>query len=227
MSIYDANYYKQAAEAMPPNKRKRKYLMWIFSLISPMNWLRHVYFEVFKKGVAYPEYAAGTYAKGDRVKYTKAIFESLIDSNTSDPTVTASWLKISDNFIGVDERIRFNAQKIIFEYALNKWFNTDAHPCVWSNIPGASSIYITNNSIVTGNFVVSSDDAGSSAVGTDDSTESVGGDGADVIQLSYTINVPTAVFNALGADDSIREATVRNFADLYNPVGLFYKVLTY
>lgn len=227
MGIYDANYYKQAAEALPPNKRLPIYLKWMYALVSPMNWLRNVVFNVFKAGETYSEYAAGTYALGDRVKYGKGYYESLIDSNTDAPT-EATWLLIADNFIGVDDRILFRSEKILFEYALNTWFNTDANPCTWSNVAAASTIYISNNVIETGFFRVGTSQDLSSYVGFNNSSEPIGNDGGVVtIQYAFTINVSTAVYNALGSTASIRENTVRNFADKYNTVGLFYNIVTY
>lgn len=226
MGIYDANYYKLAAEILPPNKRLPIYLKWAYVLVSPLNWLRNVVFNVFKAGETYAEYAAGTYALGDRVKYGKGYYESLIDGNTDAPT-EATWLLIADNFIGVDDRILFRSEKILFEYALNTWFNTDANPCTWSNVAGASTIYITNNSITTGWFRVGVDEQTSSYVAFERSSEPINGDGTLTIQYAFTINIPTAVYTALGSSASIRENTVRNFADKYNTVGLFYDIATY
>jgi len=227
MGIYTVNYYTQAANALPVNKRLPKYLSWVNSIVSPMVWLRDVVFEVFKAGFEYNEYAAGTYAIGDRVKYNKSIYESLVGGNTDAPT-TDKWIKIVDNFIGTDERVLFRSEKIIFEYALNKWFNTDANPCVWSNIPAASTIYITNNAIASGFFRVGTSQDLSSYVGFGEVGEPIGNDGGAVtIQYAYTINIPTAVYAAFGADASTREQTVRNFADKYNIVGLFYNIQTY
>ena len=34
------------------------------------------------------------------------------------------WYKISPSYIGAQERAQYNAQKIVFEYALNRWFRT-------------------------------------------------------------------------------------------------------
>ena len=227
MSIYDLNYYQKAYEAMPVNKRLPIYKGWLYSLIYPMVWLRNVVFDLYKSGLTYSEYTAGTYSKGDRVYYAKSIYESLIDSNTDAPT-TDNWLKIVDNFIGVDERILFRSEKIVFEYALNKWFNTDSEPCVWSNIAGDSTIYISNNTVTTGFFRVGTSQDLSSYVGRELSSEPIGNDGGIfAIQYSYTINLPTIVWTALGADDDIREQTIRNFADKYNVVGLFYNIVTY
>lgn len=227
MGIYDVNYYKQGALAMPPNKRQPKYLMWIYSLLSPLNWLRDVVFSNYKVSATYDEYAAGTYAKGDRVKYGTSFYESLIDSNTDAPT-TANWLKIVDNFIGVNDRVLFRSEKILFEYALNTWFNTDAEPCVWSKVPGDSTIYITNNAITTGFFRVGTSEELSSSVGFFTSSEPVGNDGGAVtIQYAFTINIPTAVYAAIGTTAAEREQTVRNFADKYNTTGLFYNIQTY
>lgn len=227
MGIYEVDYNLQVSEQLPVNKRLPIYIEWVKALVGPMVWLRDVIFNVFKGGVEYPEYTAGTYAKGDRVKYQKGIYESLVDSNTDLPT-TSNWILIVDNFIGVNERVLFRSEKIIFEYALNKWFNTDAYPCVWSNIAGDSTIYITNNEISTGFFRAGTNQDLSSAVYFGDFGQPISNDGgATSIQYAYTINVPEDVYDSLGATDEIRDYTIRNFADKYNTVGLFYNIVTY
>lgn len=225
---YDVNYYNQILQVMPPNKRTAAHLYWLFAILSPLVWLRDVVYNVFKKGQIYSDYVAGTYAKGDRVRYQRGVYESRIDGNTDNPLVADSWYKLADNFIGMDERVRFSSARIVYEYALNKWFSTDSLPCIWSEIPGNSTIYITNNTVVTGFFRVAYSADSSSSVGFDASSEPIPYSPSIVTGgPNYTINIPTAVYTSLGSDVYIREATVRNFADKLNPIGLNYDIQTY
>lgn len=224
MGIYDANYYQLSANAMPPNKRLPKYLLWIFVLVSPFNWLRDVIFNVFKVGGgAYTPYSAGTYYKYERVIYEKGVYESKINSNTDLPTVTESWVKLTDNFIGIDERIRINIHKILIEYALNKWFFTTFRQPSFDGT-SLSDIYITTNEVVTGFFRVGTTELTSTNIGTESSSEPIGGDGELTAQNNFTIWIPEAVYLALGDE---KENIVKNFADKYIPIGLFYNIDTY
>jgi hypothetical protein len=43
----------------------------------------------------------------------------------------------------------------------------------------------------------------------------------------FYVNVPLAVFNALGASADIREATMRSYIDRLVPAGISYGILTY
>jgi hypothetical protein len=180
-----------------------------------------VIFVVWRTGSAATDYAAGTYAKGDRVKYYGAVYESLEDSNTDAPG-TAKWIKLTDYFIGVDDRVLFNGQKIIYEYALNTWFGTTFDPT-----PGASDIYITTNPIVSGNFRTGVTEVRSSSIGVTRSSEPIGGEDQAVAGYNFTINIPTAVYTALDADATKREKILRFFADKYCSCGLNYDINAY
>lgn len=227
MSIYDANYYEIAANEVPPNKRLPVYLTWVFVLVSAMNWLHDVIFNVWKKGgESYPVYSAGTFDKYERVIYNKGVYESLIDSNTDLPSVTTSWIKLTDSFIGVDERILFGTSKLTLEYALNKWFFTEFRQPNFDDT-SISDIYIETNEVTTGFFRVGLIEDESTSIGTEQSSEPIGDDGALTIQYNFTIWFPTAVYSALDADSAVRESIVRSFADNYVPTGLFYNILTY
>ncbi len=224
MGIYNANMYKIVGEVTPPNKRLDVFLHWLWSLVSPLQWLYEALFDTWRTGVsdpAYTDYSAGSYDKGDRVKYINGVYESLEDSNTDLPT-TSKWVLITDNFIGVEDRVLFNGQKIIYEYALNTWFGTTFDP-----VPGDSDIYIETNAIVTGNFRTGVSEARSSSIGVTRSSEPIGDETQAIAGYNFTIYIPTAVYNALDADSANREKIVRNFADRYCPVGLNYNIQTY
>lgn len=222
MSIYTFNAYKAGAELLPPNKRLNRWLHWVWSLLSPLQWLYEAVFVSYKTGSNEADYSAGTYGKGDRVVYLYGVYESLVDANITLPS-SSSWVQVSPDFIGTDERILFNGQKIIYEYALNKHFGT-----TFSSTPGASDIYIDTNAIVTGNFRTGEIEARSSSVGLLASSEPIGeGDVAAVAGYNFTINIPTAVYTALDADATNREKIVRNFADKYCSAGLAYDINPY
>jgi hypothetical protein len=79
------------------------------------------------------------------------VYQSLVASNTNhNPTTTTGyWWLVETNFVGVYERIAYNAQILTFEYALNKWFRT-----TFRQPPSLPDIYIVNNTITPNVFVV-------------------------------------------------------------------------
>jgi len=52
-----------------------------------------------------------------------------------------NWLKIQDNFIGVNELVKYNGQLIVFEHAINKWFNVTSAPFIYADaVPFVSQL---------------------------------------------------------------------------------------
>ena len=233
MSIYqiDADYV--ANQLTPPKLRKPKQLSWIKVILSPLQKFFDVSFLGYKNGDTSLDYNnVTTYNFGDRVIYTdKSIYEATyVDSDGVAqsfsgviPTNTAFWTLINTVFIGSDERSKYNAQKLLFEYALNRFFRVAASP--------ADQIYITNNFIDSGqNFLMNTGSNDSSLMPLNSMYQ------IDYMGLfptyqtntnDYTIFVPIAVFTALGDTNDNRENAVRNFADIYNLAGMRYDVQSY
>ena len=233
MSIYqiDADYV--ANQLTPPKLRKPKQLSWIKVILSPLQKFFDVSFLGYKNGDTSLDYNnVTTYNFGDRVLYTdKSIYEATyVDSDGVAqsfsgviPTNTAFWTLINTVFIGSDERSKYNAQKLLFEYALNRFFRVAASP--------ADQIYITNNFIDSGqNFLMNTGSNDSSLMPLNSMYQ------IDYMGLfptyqtntnDYTIFVPIAVFTALGDTNDNRENAVRNFADIYNLAGMRYDVQSY
>lgn len=200
MSIYDINYNNAGNLLLPPSKRKPKYQGIINTIMKPMQWLRDLILGDYKEGSAYAFYNNSiVYAAGDRVVwYNRGVYERLpVNLGISGAPPTSSiiipnydptlfWMKVQDNFIGTDERVRYNGQIIIFEAAINKWF--------FNPLPN-DQIYV--------------------------------GPSVNPTPTNYAINVPLALFNSLGANNTERENVIRSFADVYNVIGMIYEVLTY
>lgn len=204
----------------PPILRLPNHLDWGKVLMKPLQYLRDLIFEDYANGSLYDMYDNITnYIVGDRVIYIdRGSYECIQDTIGNIPTNTSYWRKINDNYIGIRERIKYNSQKILFEWALNRNFI-------------CTGIYISNTPLTTTGFLMghtgpySSTLAGSSNVSANPSYL------ANSLTLSdgfsYTIYVPIAVFNALGTSNGQRESIIRAFADKYNLAGMFYKVVTY
>lgn len=224
MSIYTFSTNYISEKILPPSLRGGKMLAWLKVILAPIQnlWVR--IFTDYKDGSLYADYDAGTvYVRTDRVIYTnKSVYECIKDTMAIGIpcTNTEYWLLINENFIGASERAKYSAQKMTFEYALNKWFRVPV---------GDPPIYIVNNVVATSGFIMGATGAYSSAMAKDStfSTTYMGSTYSVVSVYDYTIYVPIAVFNAQGSTIPNRETAIRNFADKYNLVGMIYNVVTY
>jgi len=221
-TIYDIDFSKFAPQMLPPDKRYTRSVAWLKILLSPIQYLRNLYFGSYRTGSTVIVYAPGTYAKYVQVRYNKIVYESLKNGNVDLPTVTASWKVVQQNFIGLSERIYYNGQKLTLEYGMNKWFGT-----TFRQPNNQSDIYITNNALAISVFRVAADEDSSSVVFNETSSEFVINDYSFAVTFNFTINCPVAVYNALDATAQNREKIFRAFVDKYVPAGITYNIVTY
>lgn len=217
MAIYDYDNQIVGEQLTPPVLRTDKQLSWINTLTAAIQNLWSLIFEDYRVGSVYPDYGFFTqYYVGDRVLFAdKSIYECISNSLNISCLDTTKWVKVNDIFIGSDERVKYSAQKLLFEYALNKFFIS-------------SGIYITNNFIDVGDvFVMDTDSTESSVMPLDSFYQE------DYMDLTatyasgvydYTIFVPIADYTTLG---SSANAIIRTFADKYNLAGMQYNIQTY
>ena len=217
MAIYDYDNQIIGEQLTPPVLRTTKQIAWINTLTAAVQNLWSLIFEDYRVGSVYPDYGFFTqYYIGDRVLFAdKSIYECISNSLNISCLDTTKWVKVNDIFIGSDERVKYSAQKLLFEYALNKFFIT-------------SGIYITNNFIDVGDvFVMDTDSTESSVMPLDSFYQE------DYMDLTatyasgiydYTIFVPIADYTTLG---SSANAIIRTFADKYNLAGMQYDIQTY
>lgn len=223
MSIYDIDYSKQRVQLLPPDKRYTKTVAWVGILLAPLNYLRNLNFGSYRTGSDAPQWVnTDPYNKYDQVKYNKIVYESLIDGNTDLPTVVGSWKVVQQNFIGLSERIYYNGQKLVLEWAMNKWFGT-----TFRQPPNTSDIYITNNSVPIPVFRSGGVEDISSVVFSNSSSEVVINSYSFSVTFNFTINVPQAVYDALDPTLVNNEKIFRAFVDRYVPAGVTYTIQTY
>jgi len=145
------DYNDFAKQMLPPDKRTPVMIAQMQGFLSAIQWDNKNYNE-FLNGADYITWDSGTsFAKGDRVNYNYAIYESLVAGNSGNvpPLTITKWVLINTNFLGVQERKHFNYQKMVLEYALNRYFNNGFYVQPISPLypePGVlgGSIYITN-----------------------------------------------------------------------------------
>ena len=156
------------------------------------------------------------------------------DSATDNPADALAWvsqyywIKIQDNFIGANERVMYNASRLIFEYALNRWFFTHFHQPS-SDDSVHSDIYIVPNQRLYDYLYMGPAENGYNYIPADYADVTVYVPLSSVLENYYdfTINVPSAVYTSLSSVSGNREKIVRNFADRINTAGMTYDVETY
>lgn len=167
---------------------------------------------------------------GDIIQNSEnAVYYCIADNPTGvAPFDSTYWYLLQPNFLGLNERVRANAQRLIYEYILNKWFSTSF------NYPASTNdVYITNNPTDINGFIVGIDETESSAVMyNDNQQESFINTSYTTVNNNFIINIPLAVYDALKPTDpsgttATKDAIVRNFADNYNLAGLTYSINPY
>jgi hypothetical protein len=224
MSIYTVDFGSLGAELLPPNKRKPRMLAFIKALLAPLQYVLNLFLQSYRTGAPVGAWSgAATYSAGQRVRYNQAVYESLINLNTATPTDTASWRRILANFIGVEERMAYNGQKVVLEYALNRYFSTNfLQPGT-----GTSDIYLTTNTPPVYPFIVAALPGVSSTTYPAYSTEVILNSYSFTGNYRFTIHIPVGVYTALSTIPSSRDLIVRGFADNYVPAGVAYNITTY
>ena len=217
-NIYDIDYSLQGPELLSPDKRDGGTIALVTAFLKSVQWSRDLLLTSYKTGATAANYAAGTYAKDAMVVYNKSVYLSLASGNIAAPTDTTKWQIIQDNFLGTDQRVKFNGQKIVLEYALNQQFGGTFRP------PGSSSlsdIYLTNLPSVISGFNVGQTEPFTQSVGQTTSSKTIGLPYPFVQINNFQVNFLTALFA------STTDKAVRNFANKYVPISLNYIIVLY
>jgi hypothetical protein len=219
--IYVIDFSLLWEKLYPPILRQSLHLAWGTVVTKPLQRLRNLAFEDYANGSIATIYDNSTaYSVGDEVYYTNRAVYKCIEASTGNlPTDTTYWTRILDNRIGVRERIKYDSRKVLFEYALNRWFD----------VPSADpQIYITNNTIYGTAFLLGESGETSSTMAWNSNFQNFYlGNSYSYESDAFTIYVPLLVFNALDTNNTNRENIIRGFADNYVLSGITYNVLTY
>lgn len=233
MPVPQIDFDNHAVQELPENHRTPRFIAWFQGLLrGSISWLnRNFYNYCFGDSISTFWLIGSTYNINDTVVTFTGVYISLQDSNTGNIPVSSPdyWYQISPSHIGAFERVQYNSQKIMMEFALNNFFRT---------------IYRNPTTITTGSYLPLSDiyietvtpDYTSFVVYEDDRTSPVfdNGTGAfasfdDVITpadttYQYIVLIPTSLSVALG---SSYEQIIRGKVDLIGLFGTVYTVQTY
>ena len=221
--MYQIDYDVAVENLIVPDKRQPIMVALNKVLAKTVSVSHDMLFNTYKSGAILPNWIAGSYAKGYRVRYGNSIFQSDIDSNTDEPTFSNNWILVTDNFLGNDFRLSIRGEKLNLEYALNYWFNT-----IFRQPPLVSDIYLTTNEVLTVSvFRVGISENESSKVYANTSSELIVNNYTFLNQYNLTINIPIVTYNSLALTDDARNSIVRSFADKYINAGITYIINTY
>lgn len=152
---YDCDYELQSYRLTPIKRRTEVRLAFQNCIDGQIQWNHDKFFDTYINGSSYAFYSNVTaYVDGDRVNYQNRVYECILASTGNLPTDTTYWVLVANDFRGVVERIKYNCQRLMMEWLLNKWFGSTF------NQPGSgtSDIYITDNDRESSTFTVFQND---------------------------------------------------------------------
>ncbi len=222
----------------PPNYRLPKFLTFVQSLCSGLTWRKEI-FDSYRNGDDQSKWnTLVTYDVDAKVFWNFATYQSLTSGNIGlQPDLNPDkWILRNSSNIGASERVMINGGVLSLTFELNRIFGTTFRQPPWPapydfGLGGGtfSDIYITN-SVTQFSTIVSR------TVGFNKSVSRTKGAGlvsrtigftGSITSYLYVINVPIAIYNALGSTDAIRTAVMTRFVNIYNPCGLSFKIQPY
>jgi hypothetical protein len=228
MSIYDVDYEQTSREIFPTHKRKTKLLALANSITKPLVEL-NLFWKFFRDGGSFTAYdALTTYTFGQYVSYQRRVYirNEVIDGYAAGvyPLNKKYWTNILKSSISANERAKFGPSKIVYEYALNKIFET-----TFRQPPLLSDIYITNLNVTDNAFYVGQLDTATAFVSQTDQSALFFVTQNDPVpnEADYAIHIPVSVWTALAATNVERDAIVSSVANKYRLVGYNFQIITY
>lgn len=225
MSIYNITYSIVSNLLNVPNKRKEKFIAWFAVLHKPLQWLNDLFADDYYAGQLYADFNPfAIYTPGIRITYTdnrnyEFIFDNPFAVSGMPPDGFPDyWMVIQDNFIGANDRVKFNSQIIMIEWELNVWYK---------NPLPANQIYLGINANPANFWLGASGQTSSTMSKLSQYSTSYLANINTINGNDFTIYVPIALFNTLGTNTANRENNVRRFVNKYKLAGITYNVTTY
>jgi hypothetical protein len=224
MPVPDIDFNQQAVQTLPTAQRKTNWKIFVQALISATDWLYKV-FKSFRNGETLALYnPATTYAVGAKVQYGFSTYESLVAGNVGNTPATAPqyWILRNTYFIGAEERAMYTGQKLIFEYALNRYFRTTfRQPATGLTSDIFLETYLPNNL----SFIMYPDSTSDKMYPTYSTGYMFPTPVYSIATtFKFNIHIPVAVYAALGPT---ADQIIRGVADKYAFVGTEYGIIQY
>jgi hypothetical protein len=240
MSFLNINFTQKSSDLNVPVLRQSKFAAWISFLVRQLDWNQSRFVTDYIGGSNYHLWVhTTTYQFGSTIRYGNSNYYYInpINSSGNLPIDTNYWYQLPGVFIGLDERLAMNSQKLKFEYALNRWFGVGTWSLVqWSGAtPPYTQIYIKRTINSNGNFWLSNGGNGSltSYLGNNVNTQQYFlGNSYTYNPHSFTIYVPNAILSTLDASSPNSIAgtglkIVADFAQRFTRAGKQFQVIGY
>jgi hypothetical protein len=212
-----------------PILRQNKFIAYIKALLAPLIKKTGDIEDVYLGGLTYSAYSNVTsYVYGNRVTVANASYECIQANTGIYVTNTDYWYKISNDTIGLTERLNFNCSKMQLEYILNRRFNpagvTPPYGSAYHNIyiqtfPSLPRmIWAGRNNALTG-YVTTKYSSRHYFLGSGNPTLNV---------KNYIIYIPTSVYTSISpysTPDAVRMVTKE--VNKYNAAGITFGVTHY
>lgn len=234
MATYSINQLDLIKQMLPVDKRTDILQSWLDALSDGSSFLNQNLSE-YIYGSSYSSYDDGVvYNYGERVDGSLTninyIYQSITASNFNNPlSDTNYWIQVNNDFIGVNERGLYTANKLTLEYALNRYFKTNFVQPDGVTSSTNSDIYITDNMVINDVYYLGVDFGityslyDTITIFDDTSTGWVVDDGYVYPDSLYTIHMPDVTFNNVpGTESGVRQVVNRLN---YEPIK--YSIVTY
>ena len=241
MSIYDIAFDQKTIDLLPPKKRTPVTLAYLKVFGDKLQYLHGIIFTDYADGNSLLAWnPVSAYAQGTRVYHTdNKVYEALVaiplGPNPMPTLQPDKWVRITNDYRGVRERMHYTGQKLTLEYALNRFFRTTFRQPDDAVFPTPSDIYITELALLNSFFHTQDADQGS-PVQDDNNTfvqEFIIDDNSAANAVVRIIHVPDSgasprpgwwtAFNVDGYGDQ----KIRALVDVYNIAGVLYQIQTY
>lgn len=223
---YSVDFNNLVTQLAPPLLRESKQIAWLTSLTYPIQW-DNINLSEYIYGASYSTYSSTYgYVTGDRVIWIdNGVYENILSSTGSSPTASTNWVKTNDLYIGAEERVKYNSQKILLEWALNKYFRViiSNDPTGWTGSNHTNQIWIENTPTNTAAFLMGYTGPYSSNL-VDNAIYAetwMGNAPSGFLSTSFTVWVPLALYNQYS------DAIFRAYVDEYVLAGMQYIVSSY
>lgn len=241
---FQRNYEQFILDNTPFSNQTEKHLLWLNKLLEPIQRLNDLKFTDYYYGTSYSFFtSSATYSIGDRVngnlEYDNAVYEAVNDLNVGGTFSLTDWIKVLPMHIGFEERLKYTDSRVVFEWALNRFFRTEFRQPNFADT-SKSDIYISDNDPSSSSFLVGPDDFSSDFVGRLDSVRAgnlienvwVGPDPTIYpdTNTTFTIWISATAYSTFPGYTGLSysgDSSVRKFADVINYSGMPYNIKTY
>lgn len=125
MFNYDYTVELAAYRLTPVAKRQSVRLGFLDCIALVIQREHDLFFNDYVNGNGDAAYSNVTaYLRYDRVNYQNRIYEARKNNTGVLPADPDYWVQILGDFRGANERLKYNCQKLLMDYMLNKWFGT-------------------------------------------------------------------------------------------------------